>query len=50
MKRPGNVLFLNFNHLPVKTSGMKTIVFQNKVCWITGASGGIGAALAMALK
>jgi short-subunit dehydrogenase len=29
---------------------MKTIVFQNKVCWITGASGGIGAALAMALN
>jgi short-subunit dehydrogenase len=29
---------------------MKNIAFQNKVCWITGASGGIGAALAVALN
>ena len=29
---------------------MKNIVFQNKVCWVTGASSGIGAALAVALN
>jgi dehydrogenase/reductase SDR family protein 7B len=29
---------------------MKNIVFQNKVCWITGASSGIGADLAVALN
>jgi short-subunit dehydrogenase len=29
---------------------MKNLKFQNKVCWITGASSGIGAALAVALN
>ncbi len=29
---------------------MKNIAFKNKVCWITGASSGIGAALAVALN
>jgi short-subunit dehydrogenase len=29
---------------------MKNMPFQNKVCWITGASSGIGAALAVALN
>jgi NADP-dependent 3-hydroxy acid dehydrogenase YdfG len=29
---------------------MKTINFNNKICWITGASSGIGAAMAQALN